>query len=202
MLKQESRPFTALHLCILFLIIAVASLIVRLWYPIDYWIGVFGFFQVEVAHWPQYLVLLTVGVIAYRKNWLNTLTAKTGYIALAIAVLMVAIVYIGILNHLLVLWYVWAIYGSLLAVSMIWGLLTLFREKANRTTPFLKTLARSSYAAYIIHMPIVLAIQYTLDSVVIGGVAGKFITVSVLSLVLTYTFCALLVKVKPFSKIL
>jgi len=63
-------------------------------------------------------------------------------------------------------------------------------------------LSRSSFAAYIIHMPIVIAVQYALDTVVIGGAVGKFVTVSVISLVLTYTISALLIKVKPLGKVL
>jgi len=200
--KQESKPFSGWHLLIIFLVISFSSLIVRIWYPTDYWIGLFGFFQVELAHWPQYLVMFVIGIIAYRKNWLNTLNTKTGYVSLLIGLIMVAVVYIGTLNNFLTLWSNWTIYESLLAVVLIFGLLTLFREKANRTTSFLKALSRSSYAAYIIHMPIVLAIQYALDTVVIGGAAGKFITVSIISVVLTYLFSALLIRIKPLRKIL
>ena len=204
-IKQESKLFTALHLLIIFVVIAASSLIVRIWYPIDYWVGLLGFFQVEIAHWPQYLVMFVIGIIAYRKNWLNTLNAKIGYASLLIAILLVVGVYngiIGTLYGLLEFWKIWAIYESLLAVTMIFGLLTLLREIGNRTTPFLKILSRSSYAAYIVHMPIVLAIQYALDTVVIGGAVGKFITVSVISVVLTYILSALLIKIKPLGKVL
>ena len=203
LIKLERKSFSALHLLIIFLLTAVSSLIVRIWYPIDDWLGLFGFFQVEIAHWPQYLVMFGLGIIAYRKNWLNTLKARTGYVSLAIGVFMVAYIYMGAPGISREAWDIfWAIYESLLALVLIFGLLTLFREKANRTTPLLKTLSRSSYAAYIIHMPIVLAIQYALDTVVIGGAVGKFITVSILSVALTYAFSALLVRVKPLSKIL
>jgi len=202
---QESKPFTALHLLIIFFIVAAASLIVRIWYPIDYWVGVLGFFQVEVAHWPQYIVMFIVGIIAYRKNWLNTLNAKAGYASLVIAFLMVIGVYSGVASALInrfESWNVWAVYGSLLAVTMIFGLLTLFRERGNITTPFLKTLSRISFTAYIVHFPIVLTAQYALDTIVIGGAAGKFVTVSLVSIVLSYALSALLVKIKPLNKIL
>jgi len=204
-LKQEERPFSVPRLVIIFIIIAVLSFIVRIWYPIDYWRGVLGFFQVEIAHWPQYLVMFVAGIIAYRKNWLATLKAKTGYVALCIAILNVIAIHAGVLRLLVSLyngWMVWAIWESAIAVCMIFGLLTLFREKCDWTTPFLKTMSRSSYAAYIIHMPIVLAVQYAFDAVVIGGAAGKFITVSIISIVLTYALSALLVRVKPLGKIL
>jgi len=204
LLKQEERPFSALHLFVIFFVIAVPSFIVRIWYPIDYWRGLFGFFQVEIARWSQYLVMFIVGIIAYRKNWLVTLKARTGYIALFIAILNVVARYIGF-NPWFLGWeweLIWAIWESFIAVFIIFGLLTLFREKGNRTTPFLKTLSRSSYAAYIFHMPIVLVVQYAFDRVVIGGAVGKFITVSFISVVASYALSVLLVRVKALGKIL
>jgi len=201
--QQESKPFSVLHLFVIFLIIAASSLIVRIWYPIDHWVGLLGFFQVEIAHWPQYLVMFAVGIIAYRKDWLNTLKAKTGYISLVIGVFMAVYIYMGAPGIREASWDAfWAVYESLLAVVLIFGLLTLFREKANITSPFLKILSRSSYTAYIIHFPIALAVQYALDTIVIGGAVGKFVTVSMLSVVITYVLSALLVRVKPLSKIL
>ena len=203
--EQEGKPLLAKHLALIFIAIAVSVLIVRIWYPIDYWVGVLGFFQVEIAHWPQYIVMFTVGIMAYRKNWLNTLSVKTGYAALAVGCLLVIGVYSGLihtLSHYPWAWMIWAIYGSLLAVSLSFGLLTLFRERFNITNPFLKILSRCSFAAYIIHMPIVLAVQFALDTVVIGGAVGKFVTVSVISVVLTYGLSALLVRVKLLRSIL
>jgi len=217
LLKQEERPFSALHLFVIFFVIAVSSFIVRIWYPIDYWRGLFGFFQVEIAHWPQYLVMFIVGIIAYRKNWLVTLKARTGYAALVIAILNIVVYATLVIITLntatrhadvnpwppVMEWgLIWAVWESFIAVSIIFGLLTLFREKGNWTTPFLKTLSRSSYAAFIFHMPIVLAVQYAFDRVVIGGAVGKFITVSIISIVVTYTLSTLLVKVKLLGKIL
>jgi len=203
LLKQEGKPLTALDLAAIFAVIAAASLIVRIWYPIDYWVGIFGFIQTEIAHLPQYLVMFAIGIIAYRKDWLNTLKSSTGYIALGLGLVMAAYIYIGAPGITPNTWDIfWAVYESLLAVALIFGLLTLFREKANRSSPFTKTLARSSYAAYIIHLPIVLAVQWSLDAVVIGGAWGKFIIVSVVSIVFSYGLSALLVKIKPIGRIM
>jgi peptidoglycan/LPS O-acetylase OafA/YrhL len=196
-LKMESSSFTVLHILIITIVMAVSTFIVRVWFPIDDIRGVLGFFQVEIAHWPQYLIMFIIGIIAYRKNWLNTLETKTGYFLLVFGVLLTGIVYTGV-----PVWGIWNIYDSFLAVGLIFGLLTLFREKGNKTSPFLKILARSSYAVYILHYPIVLSIQYFLDKVVIGGAAGKFITVSLISVVLTYIVGILLVKIKPLKNIL
>jgi peptidoglycan/LPS O-acetylase OafA/YrhL len=195
--QQTVKHFSAAHLLIIASIIATSTFIVRIWYPIDDVRGLLGFFQVEIAHWPQYITLFFVGIIAYRKNWLATLNAKTGYAALLLGISMAIVVYSGaaILG-------IWAIYESFFAVFIIFGLITLFREKGNHASPFVKLLSRSSYTAYIVHFPIALCIQYMMDTANIGGAVGKFITVSVIVIVLTYTISFLLIKIKPLKIIL
>jgi peptidoglycan/LPS O-acetylase OafA/YrhL len=197
LLKMRNKPFTALHILIITIVMAVSTSIVRIWYPIDDWKGILGVFQVEIAHWTQYLIMFIVGLTAYRKNWLNTLETKTGYVSLIIGILLTVIVYTGV-----PVWEIWNIYDSFLAVSLIFGFITLFREKFNKTSRFLKKLSRSSYAVYILHYPIVLSIQYLFDKVVIGGAVGKFITVSIISIVLTYMAGILLIKIKLLKNIL
>ena len=198
--KTQSNPFPAWKILFITFIVIVSTLIATIWYSYDEWIGLFGFFQVEVAHWPQYLILFLAGGIAYRKNWIFTLKPKTGYVFLSIASFMVLLVYSGIFNS--VLWEIWEIYSSILSVFIIFGLLTLFREKFNKTTPYLNIMSRMSYAAYIVHYPIVIMIQYMLDKVIIGGAWGKFIIVSILSIIITYGISYLLTRIKHINKIM
>jgi len=198
-IKTEKKQFTVLHILIITLMMAVSTYIVRFWFPIDYWKGVLGFFQAEIAHWPQYFIMFILGIIAYRKNWLNTLETKTGYVLLMIGIILAIIVYVGVPVRNI---RIWDVYEPFLAVSLIFGLLTLFREKGNGINPFLKLLSRSSYAVYIIHVSIVLTIQYLLDKAVIGGAVGKFIIVSIISIIISYIIGILLLKIKLLRNIL
>jgi peptidoglycan/LPS O-acetylase OafA/YrhL len=86
-----------------------------------------------------------------------------------------------------------------MAIFLCFGLIVLFREKLNFTTSILKFLAANSYAAYIFHFPIVLSIQYSLDRVYIFGALGKFMAVSLLSIITTY-FIASLIRSLPYAK--
>lgn len=198
-IKQESKPFTIWKILLLMVIVAGATAIIMIWYDIDYWTGLLGFFQVELAHWPQYLILFVTGIIAYRKNWIFTLKARTGYILLGISIVFAAVSFIpavrmpGMVRH---------VCYAIFCVCIIFGIITLFREKFNKTNPFLSALSKSSYAAYLIHFPIAIALQYALDKVSIGGVWGKFITVSILSIVVSYGISYLLTKVKFIKKVL
>jgi peptidoglycan/LPS O-acetylase OafA/YrhL len=198
-IKEQNKPLSTWKILVITLIVAVSTTIVMNWYPYDTWEALLGFFQVEIAHWPQYIILFIVGCIAYRKNWIFTLKAKIGYIFLSIAVIMVLIVYIGGFNQLLM--DTLDIYSSILAVFIIFGIITLFREKLNKITPCLNIMARISYAAYIIHYPIILIIEYSLDKVTIGGAWGKFIVVSFLSILISYGVSFLLTRVKYINKV-
>lgn len=78
----------------------------------------------------------------------------------------------------------------------------LFRENLNGTSELARLLAENSYAAYIFHYPIVLAVQFSLDSIVIFGAGGKFITVSILAVAMTYTISFWLRKLPYVNRVI
>lgn len=200
LIKNNANILSSWKIIFVGFLVTVSTLIVMIWYPFDHWIGFLGFFQVEVAHWPQYLILFIVGCVAYRKNWMFTLKTKTGYVLFSIALLMALLHYSKIIAPLI--WSIWNIFSSVFAVFIIFGMLTLFREKFNGTSKYLNILSRISYAAYIIHYPIVLAVQHSFDKISIGGAWGKFIVVSILSICITYIVSYLLIKIKYINKVL
>lgn len=168
--------------------IAVCVSVVRIWYPIDKWVGVLFFIQSEVAHLPQYVILFTVGIVAYRKDWLNRCSTSTGYASLVLGTVMALAQYLRLHFPEMgsIIYDYWAVYESFMAVFLCWGLIVLFREKLNYASATSRLFAESSYAAYIFHYPIVLATQYSLDGVHILGAWGKFVTVSLISVSATY----------------
>lgn len=204
-LKKDTDTFGYLHILLISSVIALVSAITRIWYPIDKWIAIFGFMQSEVAHLPQYIILFIIGIISFRKNWFLKCNKKIGYTALTSGIVMAIIVY---LNRLFtesirnMLFSNWDVYESFMAVFICFGLIVFFREKINNTSFIASLLAETSYAAYIVHFPIVLAIQYSLDKVVICGAIGKFIVVSVLSIIITYTVSYLIRKIPCVNRII
>lgn len=194
--KNDSKTFNFISILMLGFIIALISVIIRIWYPIDKWIALFGFMQSEIAHLPQYIILFITGIIAYRKNWFIKISKKTGYLSLGLGIMMAFIVYTA---HLIphtadILFSKWDIYESFLCVFLCFGLIVLFREKFNLGTSKFRFLAKNSYLAYIFHFPIVLTVQYSLDKVNIGGAIGKFLIVSFLSVIITYFVTAIISK--------
>lgn len=195
-IKNDSKAFNFTSILLIGLLIAIASAIIRIWYPIDKWIALFGFMQSEIAHLPQYIILFIIGILAYRKSWFIKISKKTGYLSLVLGIIMAFIVYTF---HLIpysmdILFSKWDIYESFMCVFLCFGLIVLFREKFNLSTSKFRFLAKNSYLAYILHFPIVLAVQFSLDKVSIGGAIGKFLIVSFLSVVITYLVASIISK--------
>ena len=203
-ISNDGRAFGLFHILSIASLIAWISAVVRIWFPIDRWIGILGFIQSEVAHLPQYAILFAVGIIAYRKNWFTSISKNTGFSLLAVGGIMALAVY----SHALIpgmgkaIFSEWTFYESVMAVCLCWGLLVLFREKLNYSTPLLGFLAENSYGAYIFHFPIVLTIQYGLDKVNFFGAWGKFLLVSLLSVVIAYIVSWAVRKITIVRKII
>ncbi|MEV8129211.1 acyltransferase family protein [Streptomyces sp. NPDC085944] len=128
--------------------------------------------QVEPAQVPQYVTFFAWGVVAARQNWLERFDARVGRVWLAVGATGVALLFlVGAGSNQFgpggadVPSALWATYESLLCVALCVGLLTLFRELAQGGMPWPREMAASSYAVYIIHLPVVVALQY--------GLAGR-----------------------------
>jgi fucose 4-O-acetylase-like acetyltransferase len=174
--SQEPLKPLHVHVCIVAytLMLTVVYYVVRIKHPLYHWIGLFDAIQVEFARLPQRASLFVVGIIAYRRNWFGRLTKQAGYVWAAIASVLAFLVYTRISEKFLPFTaggtgfnaFGYALLDALLGTSACVGLLVLFRERFN--TPVRKlgrALARSVYCVYIIHMPVVVAIQYGLADV-------------------------------------
>ncbi|MBR8641378.1 acyltransferase [Streptomyces tuirus] len=149
--------------------LAIATFVVRLWYPLDSWVPVLDFLQVEPARLPQYATFFTLGVLAHRHGWLHRFDARVGWLWLTGSLAGMALLFAigsnascfgpGGFNAPSALW---AAYESALCVGLCVGLLTLFREAVTGTNRLSRELSASAYTVYIIHLPLVVVLQYFL----------------------------------------
>ncbi len=207
-IKDEERQFNGKTITGVCLVVMISSGITRIWYPIDKWIGILGFIQSEVAHLPQYIILFLLGIVAYRRNYFSNCSKKLGYGILALGTVMGVIVYLRPLLPelaLTILYKSWDLYEPMMGVLLAWGLLILFREHANKTSKLLKGLSGAAYTMYIMHMLVVLAMQYALDRVNLGSATMKFIVVSILSVGVTFAISiainGLIDKIKAYKSV-
>lgn len=199
--KRSSQPGLApakppgyVAIVLFALVLACASATIRIWYPIDKWIGFLGFIQVAFADVPRDLSFFLLGAIAYHRQWLLGISNRMGRTWLLIGMSLAVLWY----AYSLSLWrffpinrnamgIVYPIWEALLCCGMCIGLLYLFRERLNHQNRWTKAMADGQYGAYLFHFPIVVLVQY-----LIAGAAWppflKFLFVTAVATPLTFLF--------------
>lgn len=198
------RPETPVpgHLPILLfsLAIALTSAVVRIWYPIDKWIGFLGFIQVAFADVPRDLGWFIIGAIAYRRNWLLRLETRTGMVWLALGLALAAAFYILAPLRLFPR-ELYPLWESLLCSGLCIGLPVLFRERLNFQNALAQSFAENTYSIYLFHVPVAVALQYAVGGLPLGPMA-RFLLVIVLAVPLTFGLSAGLRKLPGARSIL
>jgi len=147
--------------------LALAIAILRIWFDIDEWIYLFGYIRIAPADVPRDLGLFLIGTLAYRKEWVSRFSSRSGRVWLAIGIVLAGLwyVYEMLLAKLIVLsdivWdLLFPLWESLLCCGMCIGLTVLFRDRMNVQGSFAREMAQSTYAAYMIHIFVVIFFQY------------------------------------------
>jgi glucans biosynthesis protein C len=189
------------------LIITMVTFVVRIWFPIDRWSAFLGFIQTEFAHVPQYISFFCLGLMAYQGKWFLNLKTSTGMIWLALGIVIAGSLYFGgdvLYPHfnkggLNIGSLVRSFVETLLCLSLVIGLLILFREKFNRTNRLVKSLSSNVFVVYFIHVPVVVFLQYTVSELSIT-VLAKFLLSSILGIILSFLFSYYVWRKTPLLK--
>ena len=198
--QKQANPPGYLPIVLVALGLAVVTGVVRIWFPVDYWLNLLGFFRVAFADVPRDLCLFIVGMLAYRHQWATRFPTRAGMVWLGVGLFLVAFwyAYDPWLNTALhvsdtandIMSFFWE---SFLCFGMCIGLTVLFRERANIQTRLTKWLAEAQYATYIIHLFIVLAFQALLAGLVAPPLA-KFALATLASIPVAFLIGGLIRK--------
>ncbi len=190
---SESRPPGHSTILLFALALAVASGVVRIWYPIDRWIGFLGFIQVAFADVPRDLSFFVLGAIAYRRQWFLGLSSRMGAVWLSIGTAAAVLWYVFSLGRLWPVFHlsrdvmrvVYPVWEALLCCGICIGLLVLFREKLNAQGRWVQLMAENQYAAYLFHVPVVILVQLAVAGIVLTPFT-KFALVTAVGVPLTF----------------
>ena len=218
--KESAVPLpTALVILIFIIALALVSFIVRIWYPIDRWAALFWLIPAEIAHLPQYIALFTLGILAYRGDWLRKFPTRSGMIWLGIGLFAAAAYYVynlwgaqlfydvfgtGIIETGGLDWrsLVFCMWEAVVCVSLCIGLLVLFRERINKKPGrVLAAMIGAAYAVYIIHWWVVVGIQAGFEAVDLAPFI-KFVLVAILAIALSFFLGHLMRLIPGVKKIL
>ncbi len=184
--------------------LALITWIVRVWYPVDKWVPLLWVLPAEPAHLPLYVALFVAGIAAHRGDWFRLIPTTVGMIWLGVGVIASAGVYvvhavgpwsalmgIGGLNLSSLVRSTWE---TVITAGLSVGLIVMFRELFHRPNRLLTAMAAASFGAYILHPAIVVALQASIQNIVLAAFA-KFALVSVLATVLAFFLAQLSRKV-------
>ncbi|NNF25377.1 MAG: acyltransferase family protein [Rhodobacteraceae bacterium] len=141
--------------------------LVRLTWPIDTWVRVFGLVPGEPAHMPFYLSLFGIGILAGRAAWFDRLQVRVALVWFAGGAAIFAVLAVLATPRLAqpdtaAMRIAWALLEPVVGIGMILGLIVLFRRYLASTGPWLRRLEGNIYGIYLIHLFVVIAFQMAL----------------------------------------
>lgn len=86
-----------------------------------------------------------------------------------------------------------------MCVSMCIALLALFKNRFNSQGPIVKALANNSFTVYLIHIPIIVLLQYMLIGVAIDPLI-KFAIVGAIGVPLVFAISHYVIRRLPYAK--
>ena len=171
-------PLRWRHLVVLSLAVGVASFVVRIVLPVDSPQPL----NVKLWGWPEYLALFVLGVVAARRGWLRpvegTLARRCGIATVAATLVIVVVAVSTDLRGLDQDVYfggwglpalIWAMGEGVLAVSGPIWVLSFVQRHLNGTGRLRRAAARSSYAAFMLQGPVLVALALALRPIDLPG---------------------------------
>ncbi len=213
--EGRRRPVTPLKLPIMttivpfMVLVAAASLAIRIWSPIDRWMNLLGFIRVAFADVPRDLSFFIFGALAFRRGWFESYPTRKGMAWLAVGVTAA------------VVWSAWALFGraalplsalgifdivypaweSVLCFGMCIGLLVLFREAINAQGPLGKLLSANQYSAYFWHPLLIVPLQFAIHGLSLNPLV-KFALVAAVGVPLVFLWSWAFRNLKPVRAVL
>ncbi len=193
------------------ILLGVAAFLVRVWLPLGW---NFVPLNLQFPFFVQYIALFVVGLIAYGRNWLLNLPEKTGRLWLGIALFCVLLFWPlalggGALQQGLepfrggLRWQAlaYALWESILGVSMCIGLVYAYRRFADSQGKLASFLSRNAYTAYLIHEVVIVAIAYAVRDIAFYPLV-KWALVALVAIPLCFVLGNLIRKLRYADRVL
>jgi glucan biosynthesis protein C len=157
------------------LVLGLVTFTVRIWLPVGFEIPVLNW---QLPHFPQYIALYIVGIVAYRRNWFEAVTDSQGkawFFAVLGLVVLFPILFIvgGALEGALdpyfggLHWqsFAYAVWEQFMCMAMVITLLVWFRRRFTEQGRLAKTMSGAAYATYVFHVPTIFLLALALRGI-------------------------------------
>ncbi|MBF4506906.1 acyltransferase [Flavobacterium sp. JLP] len=192
-------------------LLGIISFAVRIVFPVGWVLKPIGF---QFGHFPQYIALFIIGLIAKKNNWFDKLTERTGkQLTLSAWLCLLFFPLFFIIKEKLnmpVSWYcggfhwqslLYAVWEQWIGLSILTALLVKGKRKWNTSSTLLYKLSRSSFAVYIFHPLAIVAFTLALRNWEVDS-AIKLLIAAPLAILGSFLFGSMLVLIPGVKKII
>lgn len=168
--------------------------------------------NMQLCFFSQYILLFTLGICAWRRNWLIRIPYRFGVRWLTLVLTMGSLTWLGIIIAALGThteaklsggwtWQSAALcfWESFFCVGICLGLIVLFRDKFNRQGKIARWLSDNAFSVYVFHPPLLIAVTLALRSFDAPKLI-EFFCATVLGVAVTYLASSLVLRRVPFLK--
>lgn len=207
--ETVKKPPSNILLVIIIIIMTVLTFLMRLVFPMN---GGHDIFSIQLAFVVQYIIMLILGVIAYKRDWCRNISDNQGKLWLGIALLSIIFMLFvaisvgaleGNITKLLggLYWeaFAYALWESIYCIGMSIGLITLFRKRWNTQGKASKTVSSNAYTMYLIHAPVLVGVSVLLVVILIFALL-KFVIVLAIVLLLCLLISHFILRRIPGTK--
>ena len=192
---------------VLILGISLCAFLIRIVQPIGT-----NILNMQLCYFASYIILFSMGIIAYRNNLFSRLSYKTGKRWLICGILLGLFVWLAVVIAVVKTGttaeiaggFTWqsagySIWESFVAVAMSIGLITLFREKFNRQNKFIKAMSDSSFTVYMFHPAIIVAVSLLFRTLAFMPIV-KWLVLSLICVPLCFAVAYFIIRRIPLLK--
>ena len=172
---RDAKPIPGTFKILLFsFCLGLATFLIRIWAPFGWW---WEPLHQEIGHFPQYVAMFSVGVVAHRSNWFEAFPSSQARIwkwitLILLPCLPVLAVAAGALEgrfderitggfHWLSI--VYSFWEALIGVALVISTMVWFRDRFNHQGGLMSKMAGSAYGVYVLHPLIIVPFTLALS---------------------------------------
>lgn len=185
--------------------------LIRLKLPVGWSMPFTGF---QFPFFMQYIFLFALGIIAFRNNWTEQITFKTGkrWFIFAQILIFIGFPLLFVAGGAMTSGpepfmggFTWqnlgyALWEQLTGISLMIGLTGIFREKLNGQGAIAKALSGAAFGVFVFHTPLIVALSAVFSGWQIFPLL-KLVVLAIPSLLICFCFALIIKKVPVLNKI-
>lgn len=191
--------------------LGVISFLTRIIFPVGWVLKPLGF---QLGHFPQYIALFMIGLLAYRNRWFEGLSPRTGkrlaWSAWLCLIFFPVFFMIKVKLNMPVAWYsggfhwqslLYAVWEQCLGLSILTVLLCRAKRSWNTSSLLSGRLTRCNFAVYIFHPLVIVALTLAVRNWAVDP-AIKLLLVAPLAVSGSFMFGALILLIPGVKRII